>query len=140
MQLITLPQLPGGVTAATVVRWLKQPGKPFSPGDTLVELEIEEALVHLEASKPGTIAQALAQPRNTIKIGAQLAQMETNVTSASQSSSKTAVSQPSSDSAGPPGGVLPILMPQAGNTMEEGGHRLLESGRRRPNQRRPGHL
>ena len=76
MQSISLPQLADGVTAATVVRWLKQPGDRFSAGDPLVELEVEDALVHLEASQSGTLARVVAQPRETVKVGAELAQVE----------------------------------------------------------------
>jgi len=125
MQSITLPQLADGVIAATVVRWLKQPGDGFSPGDTLVELEIEDALVHLEASRSGTLAQVLAQPRQTVRVGAELAQVEVTGASAPPPKPDTTVTQQPSDTpasapANTPGNVTPILMPQAGNTMEEG--------------------
>jgi len=52
MQSMTLPRWANGAVAATVVRWLKQPGDVFAAGDALVDLEIEDALVHLEASGP----------------------------------------------------------------------------------------
>ena len=120
MQSITVPQLADGVFAATVVRWLRQPGDGFSAGDPLVELEIEDALVHLEASQSGTLAQILAQPRETVKVGAELAQVEVMSGTAPQSEPETTVTQQPSDSPGIPGNVTPILMPQAGNTMEEG--------------------
>jgi len=127
MQPITLPKLAGGVSAATVVRWLKRPGDALSPGDALVELEIEDALVHLEASQAGTLAQVLVQPRQTVTVGAELAQVQelAQVTSAPvpQSKPETTVTQQPSNAAGTagtPGNVTPILMPQAGNTMEEG--------------------
>lgn len=128
MQSMTLPQIGNGITAATVVRWLKQPGEPFSPGDVLVELEIEDALVHIEASQAGTLARVVAQPRQTVKVGselAQMAQMEAAGAPAPQPKQETTVTgQPTAASppasSGTPGNVTPILMPQAGNTMEEG--------------------
>jgi pyruvate dehydrogenase E2 component (dihydrolipoamide acetyltransferase) len=125
MQSIILPQLADGVVAATVVRWLKQPGDRFSAGDALVELEIEDALVHLEASQSGALARVLAQPRQTVSVGAELAQVEATSAPAPQSKPETTVTEqpsetPSSPSPGTPGNVTPILMPQAGNTMEEG--------------------
>jgi pyruvate dehydrogenase E2 component (dihydrolipoamide acetyltransferase) len=119
-QSITVPQLGDGVFAATVVRWLRQPGDGFSAGDLLVELEIDDALVHLEASQSGTLAKILAQPRETVKVGAGLAQVEVMSGPAPQSEPETTVTQQLSDSPGIPGNVTPILMPQAGNTMEEG--------------------
>lgn len=139
MQPITLPQLAENTTDATVVRWLKQPGEVFSAGDALVELEVEDALVHLEASQPGTLARVVAQPRETVGVGAELAQVEPAVEPADEpahepappskpetpSDSDASVTQqaaPPSEAPAPgsPGNVTPILMPQAGNTMEEG--------------------
>ena len=126
MQSITLPQFADGVIAATVVRWLKQPGDVFAAGDALVELEIEDALVQLEASQSGRLAQVVAQPRQTVGIGAELAQVEAGSAPAPQSKAETTVTQQPTNTPGPSdapgtsGGVTPILMPQAGNTMEEG--------------------
>ena len=120
MQSITLPQFADGVLAATVVRWLKQPGEAFAAGDALVELEVEDALVHLEALQSGTLGQVLAQPRQTVGVGAELAQVEGISAPAPQSRPETTVTQQPADTAATPGNVTPILMPQAGNTMEEG--------------------
>ena len=120
MQSITLPQLADGVIAATVVRWLKQPGDGFSAGDALVELEIEDALVHLEASQSGTLMRVVAQPRETVRVGDELAQVEAMSAPAPQSKPETTVTQQPSQTPGTPENVVPILMPQAGNTMEEG--------------------
>jgi len=120
MQSIALPQLADGVFAATVVRWLKQPGNGFAAGDVLVELEVEDALVHLEASQSGRLARVLAQPRETLRVGAELAQVEATGGPAPQPEPETTVTQQPSDAPGTPANVRPILMPQAGNTMEEG--------------------
>ncbi len=124
MQLITLPQVADGVVAATVIRWLKQPSDRFSAGDVLVELEIEDALVHVEASHSGALARVLAQPRQTVKVGAELAQMEAADATAPQPKQETTVTQQPEiqgpPASGTPGNVTPIAMPQAGNTMEEG--------------------
>ncbi|MHC4399299.1 MAG: 2-oxo acid dehydrogenase subunit E2 [Planctomycetota bacterium] len=125
MQSITLPELADGVNAATLVRWLRQPGDGFSAGDPLVELEIEDALVHLEASQSGTLTRLVAEPRETVRVGAELAQVEAISAPAPQSKPETTVTrQPSDTPQTPapetPGEVTPILMPQAGNTMEEG--------------------
>lgn len=132
MQSITLPQLADGVIAATVVRWLKQPGDVFAAGDALVELEIEDALVDLEASQSGTLAQILAQPRETVSVGAELAQVQPSGAPAPEAKPETGATQQPANIHGPstpgpstpgpstPGSVTPILMPQAGNTMEEG--------------------
>ena len=135
MQSITLPQLANGVSAATLVRWLKQPGDGFSTGDVLVELEIEDALVHLEASQSGTLTQVVAQPGETVKVGAELARAETTggpvpepkpettepeISKPETTKPESTMAQQPSQTTGTPANVTPILMPQAGNTMEEG--------------------
>jgi len=134
MQSMTLPQWADGALAATVVRWLKQPGDGFAAGDVLVELEIDDALVHLEASGPGRLARVVAGPCQTVRVGDELAQVEATGPPAPKSEPETTVTEQPSDDAGAaapetaetsatPGSaanVKPILMPQAGNTMEEG--------------------
>jgi len=117
MQSITFPQLSDGTTTATVVRWLKQPGEAFATGDALVELEVQDALV-------------VAQPRETVHVGAELAQVEApgeptppsrpTPPEPAATQGSPAAEPPSSGLSSPPGSVTPILMPQAGNTMEEG--------------------
>lgn len=149
MQSITLPQLASGTSSATVVRWLKQPGDSFSARETLVELEIEDALVQLEAAGPGKLVRVLVTPHQTVRVNAELAQIEPASAPAAQASpeppskpepravqksspettvTKKSTKAPASDAstsrtaaaAGNGGNVTPILMPQAGNTMEEG--------------------
>lgn len=161
MQSITLPQLASGATSATVVRWLKQPGDRFSAQEALVELETEDALVRLEASCPGTLVRVSVPPRQTVGVNAELGQIEPAgaasapppsasqappapsaakqsplETTAMQEPAKSAAADTSSSqaaaAAGNPSNVTPILMPQAGNTMEEG---ILVSWRVRPGDR-----
>jgi pyruvate dehydrogenase E2 component (dihydrolipoamide acetyltransferase) len=132
MQSITLPELADGVIAATLVRWLKQPGEEYCAGDSVVELEIEDALVHLEASQSGRLLRVVAQPRQTVRVGAELAQVEAMAVGAEpahveatsppapEPKAETTVTGQPSQTPGPPASVVPILMPQAGNTMEEG--------------------
>jgi len=131
MQSITLPQFADGVITATVVRWLREPGDAFAAGDALVELEIEDALVELEASQPGTLVQVVANPLDTVSVGAELARAEGPGEPVPQSEPETTVTQQSSDTpeeatsespttSGASDSITPLLMPQAGNTMEEG--------------------
>ncbi len=133
---ITLPQLSDGLVDATVVRWLKGPSDEFSPGDLLVELEIEDAVVQLEASQAGRLTRLVAPPQQTVQVGGVLAEVETSgeaagasVPAASEpqagstdSPSEKSSSEPpaASGAGGSPENVRPILMPQASNTMEEG--------------------
>jgi pyruvate dehydrogenase E2 component (dihydrolipoamide acetyltransferase) len=122
MPSLTLPQPAADILSATVVRWRLEPGQPFAAGQVLVELEAEEALVHVEAAGPGVLAQIVAQPGQTVLVGAELARIEaahlapSSPAQASLAENNVPQQHPSSGGSK----VAPILMPQAGNTMEEG--------------------
>ena len=122
MTSIVFPRPSDAMASGTVLRWLKRPGEPFSAGDALLELESEEALIVVEAATEGTLGEILAGPGQTVEVGARLALLEngdfSRSASAGPSSSEKSVPPQSSDSA--LGDVTPILMPQAGNSMEEG--------------------
>jgi pyruvate dehydrogenase E2 component (dihydrolipoamide acetyltransferase) len=121
MPSIKLPQPAADIASATVVRWLIEPGQPFAAGQVLVELEAEEALVQVEAAGPGVLAEIVAKPGQTVPVGAELARVETAGPSerpAAQASATEKNVQQLPSSGG--GKAIPILMPQAGNTMEEG--------------------
>jgi pyruvate dehydrogenase E2 component (dihydrolipoamide acetyltransferase) len=110
--------------ASTVTRWLKSAGDAFAAGDALVELETETATIVIEAPAAGKLAAILAKPGQTVKSGADLARFETTTPAAANSSAPaapTSTEKAVSQTQPTPGGkVTPILMPQAGNTMEEG--------------------
>jgi len=111
------------IGAATVVRWLKRAGDSFAAGDPLVELEAERALVVVEAAAPGRLTAFVAAPGTTVAVGAKLAEVKlAGAPVADVASEPTAEKNVSPDAASnrTGGPVIPILMPQAGNTMEEG--------------------
>jgi pyruvate dehydrogenase E2 component (dihydrolipoamide acetyltransferase) len=122
MSFIAFPALPTAASAATLLRWLKRPGDSFEVGEGLAELEAEESLVIVEATVAGSLLEVVVQPGQTVEANAKLARYapKTSVQSAQSSASPTekSVSEQPSPPAG--GKVTPILMPQAGNTMEEG--------------------
>jgi pyruvate dehydrogenase E2 component (dihydrolipoamide acetyltransferase) len=143
MPAIYLPQAVQGMTTATVKGWLKQPGAPVRKGDVLVELETERDLIQIEAPADGTLGRIIAPAGVTVAAGADLALIESSVSASRDrqgagpltsppqaSSNQTSAHQAlppqgrgSSDapaSARPGGPVVAIVMPQAGNTMEEG--------------------
>lgn len=127
---MNLPQLAAGVADATVVRWLKNPGDAFAAGEILVELEIDNALVHLEASQAGSLERIVASPGQTVRVGEALAAMVTAGASeaqpaAAEPAKPAAAAKPQASSTpaagdGDPNKATPILMPAASNTMEEG--------------------
>jgi pyruvate dehydrogenase E2 component (dihydrolipoamide acetyltransferase) len=121
---ILLPEFGSDRGSATLTRWLGNVGESVDAGQPIAELETETGYVIVEATQPGCIAEYLLQPGQTVETGAQLVRIE-GVQPSSQSpvSSAVAIKEPAMSNqttSDPIGKVTPILMPQAGNTMEEG--------------------
>jgi pyruvate dehydrogenase E2 component (dihydrolipoamide acetyltransferase) len=104
MPAFLVPPLPGGASM-TVRRWLKQTGEAIAPGDVLLEAETQDALVRIESPASCVITDLCALPGSTVNAGALLAHCE---------------DEPTTRKVPAPMSVVPILMPQAGNSMEEG--------------------
>lgn len=127
MSVVCLPSSIPAVSSATVVRWLKSPGDEVVSGDALVELETESGLLVVEAAESGKVLGYRVKPGQTLLAGAELAEMA-EVANVRQSAGMTkqpekSVAEPkqtTGNTAGDGAKATPILMPQAGNTMEEG--------------------
>jgi pyruvate dehydrogenase E2 component (dihydrolipoamide acetyltransferase) len=122
MQTLKLPDLKGA-SQATVRRWLKQPGAPVAKGDVLVELETENTLAQVESPADGTVAEILAPAGKTIAPGAPLVVL--GAPGAAVSAPAAAAAAPKAATPAAPakatgGPVIPIVMPKAGQSMEEG--------------------
>lgn len=118
MYTLKLPQAQKDMQDGTVLRWLKSPGDAVKKGETLVEIETARCIVEVQADQDATLGEILAQPKTTVTVGGGLATMS----AAGKASSNETKSTPAKSQAteGPKGEVIPILMPKAGNTMEEG--------------------
>ena len=118
---ITFTQPAAEFGAATVRRWIKETGQTFEAGDALVELESEGALIVVEASVAGRLTAILAEQGRTVPVGAALAQIDA-IEATHVNATTAPLADKKMDTAGHNnrGKVIPILMPQAGNTMEEG--------------------
>jgi len=111
----------GTDSTVTLVAWLISPGEQFAVGQALAELETENGRLIVEAPGAGCLMELLIQPGQTIVVGAKLARFEVtaaarNVATAPEQK-EDAMPEGRSTSGGK---AIPILMPQAGNTMEEG--------------------
>lgn len=127
MQALTVPPAGEGVKAATVTRWFKQIGEAFQEGQTLVQLEIAQATIELVAGADGQIAQILVPAGKTVAIGTQLGQIAPRTASPNSvpaHANADPVQTATTDNRGAKDvgqqEATPILMPQAGNSMEEG--------------------
>jgi pyruvate dehydrogenase E2 component (dihydrolipoamide acetyltransferase) len=131
----------------TVGRWLKAEGDRVKTGDTIVRIETADSLVEIEASCDGVLLKVLAPegtvlPVNTAigilgqggeDVSALLEKVKleplvppSHIASPPQAaavpkpSPKPAAGPAPAAAPGPAGSVIPILMPQAGQSMEEG--------------------
>ena len=125
MPIVRLPQAGKMVQSGTVKRWLKKPGDIVAKGEVLVELDTEEGLLQVEAPLPGRLGQVLLATGNTAAVHSPLAVIEEVGQVAEMSDTKThksaeSVALAGKPASGPAGKVIPILMPKAGQSMEEG--------------------
>jgi pyruvate dehydrogenase E2 component (dihydrolipoamide acetyltransferase) len=136
MPKMTLPQAGKAVGPATVRRWRKKPGDAINPGDVVLEVETDEGLVEIEAAIAGRLDQILVQAGRSVAVGTPLAELVDGEPSASsigqamgrgegmyedvRNQQKQEAKVSSSKPTAPAGPVIPVLMPQAGQSMEEG--------------------
>lgn len=114
-----------------VVAWIKNPGDAVKNGDILVQIEASGEDIHFESPAEGTLLQIVADTGQFVRSGEPLAVIGQAIEKLGRQ--RIADSQPvqsppsgkegimeSEPSAGNAGNVVPILMPQAGQSMEEG--------------------
>lgn len=74
---IIMPQVGEGVTEATIVEWLVEPGAQVAVGDVLVEFMTDKVSMEIEATAAGTLVEILVNADDEVRIGTVLARMET---------------------------------------------------------------
>lgn len=121
MPTLTLPQVGKSASNATVLRWKKQAGDSVCKGDVLLEIETDEGLAAVESGQDGRLDELFARVGQTIPVGSPLAVLgdatvQKKVEQPTPQPPTAAVSKMNA----PAGKVVPILMPKAGQSMEEG--------------------
>jgi pyruvate dehydrogenase E2 component (dihydrolipoamide acetyltransferase) len=119
MPTLTLPQTGKSALKATVLRWRKQVGNVVNQGEVLLEVETDEGLAAIESALEGTIKEILAPAGTTLSIGSPLAHLS-DASASSVTQPLQPKTNPVSNPLPPSGKVIPILMPKAGQSMEEG--------------------
>jgi pyruvate dehydrogenase E2 component (dihydrolipoamide acetyltransferase) len=66
---ITMPQLGLTMEQGTVVRWLVQPGDEIEPGQEILEIETDKAVVAIEAHDVGTLERILVAEGQEAPVG-----------------------------------------------------------------------
>src|SRR5690349_15568734 len=99
---ITMPQLGESVSEGTVGRWLKQEGETIKRDEPLVEIITDKVTAEYPSPVSGRVVKILVKEDETVKVGAEIAEIEEAgaATSASSSSATASSSAPSASGNG----------------------------------------
>ena len=122
-----MPQPGQSMEEGTIVTWQKQEGDSIEKGEVLLEIETDKAMVEVESPQSGTLRKIFFPEGTTVAIQTVIAlvgEPEEEIPEAfSETPDRT---QPAEKMESPPksiepsADVIPVLMPQAGQSMEEG--------------------
>src|SRR6476646_8913418 len=89
---ITMPQLGESVSEGTVGRWLKQEGETIKRDEPLVEIITDKVTAEYPSPVTGRVVKILVKEDETVKVGAEIAEIEEAGATTSASSTSTAAS------------------------------------------------
>src|SRR5215469_13635469 len=93
---ITMPQLGESVSEGTVGHWLKQEGDLVQKDEPLVEIITDKITEEMPSPYSGTLTQILVKENQSVKVGTDIAVMETSTSTAtSESAAVSALSRAS---------------------------------------------
>ncbi len=104
---ITMPQLGESVNEGTIGQWLKQEGETVKKDEALVEIITDKVTAELPSPASGVLVKILVQADETVKVGAEIAEIEEAGAATSPSATPTAQanSQPAPTSGAQPSGA-----------------------------------
>lgn len=73
---ILMPRLSDTMTEGAISTWLKQPGDVVAPGDALVEIETDKAVMEQESYVAGTLVEILVAEGEQATIGTPIARLD----------------------------------------------------------------
>ncbi len=73
---ILMPRLSDTMTEGTIAVWHKKPGDAVQPGDILVEIETDKALMEQEAYDGGILVEILVPEGELVEIGTPIARLD----------------------------------------------------------------
>ena len=130
---ILMPQAGQSMEEGTIVAWRVKPGDAVAVGQIVFDVETDKATVEVEAIDAGRLAKIVVAEGETIEVKKPVAyiadhdaDVEAMLAGQGVEAPATAPAAPAPAAAAPTvapppdGSVVPILMPQAGQSMEEG--------------------
>ncbi len=73
---ILMPRLSDTMTEGAISAWHKHPGDAVAPGDLLVEIETDKAIMEQEAYEAGTLVEVLVAEGESVPIGVPIARLD----------------------------------------------------------------
>ena len=143
MPRILMPQAGKSSGEVLVRRWLAHVGKRINKGDPVLEVESDEGLAQIESAVDGLLTKITAKVGSAVGVGDELgvigeggqadqaaggaaaeAARTATITAAAKAAFTVAVGEATGTQSKimskPTGAVVPVLMPKAGQSMEEG--------------------
>ncbi len=77
MSLFAMPSLGADMEAGKLIEWLVKPGDHVAKGDIVAVVETQKGAIEIESFQSGRISALLAEPGQTLPVGAPLAQIGT---------------------------------------------------------------
>lgn len=96
---ITMPQLGESVSEGTIGRWLKNEGDTVKKDESLVEIITDKVTAELPSPVSGRLAKILVKEDETVKVGADIAEIEEQASSGGTSASSASSTSSASTSA-----------------------------------------
>src|SRR5262245_2662669 len=116
---ITMPQLGESVNEGTIGQWLKQEGETVKKDEALVEIITDKVTAELPSPASGVLVKILVQADETVKVGAEIAEIEEAGAATSAGPSVASSAQASPQPA--PASGAPTSMPSMNGGANGGG-------------------
>jgi 2-oxoglutarate decarboxylase len=106
---ILMPEMGESVTEGTVLEWHVSEGQGVEEGETVVEISTDKVDAEVPAPASGTITKILAQPDETVPVGATLAEISPGEAPSGGNGASAAPSEPAAEEA--PAEEAPATVP-----------------------------
>lgn len=119
---ILLPQAGQSMEEGTILEWKVAEGDKIEVGQVIFEMETDKATMEVEAPDAGRLAKIVVPAGQTIEVKTPVAYIADNDedVAAILPADEKSTPAPKASSGAKPDSVIPILLPQAGQSMEEG--------------------
>ena len=128
---ILMPQAGQSMEEGTLLSWKVKVGDRIEVGQVIFEIETDKATMDVEAVDAGRVARFVAREGDIVEVKVPVAYLAedaasvdallgTSAAPAAPAAAPQAAPASASEPVSLPSGVVPVLMPQAGQSMEEG--------------------